>query len=282
LIFSSNLAHVSVPLALPETAPEITEARSLTTGLESCGLAAADTTAVLRELATGRSLDELSRQIATGSLLRRRSRTGREHLLNAIRKRYLNPPAPLPGPAALAAGLERITTPTAQSQLVLPYLLSADRAAHEIMVGRVLPRRAPGERITAKEIVEELDRVFARFGKRPWGQGVKVRWAQGVLSVLRDTGAVGRGAKREEYLAYAVRPEAFGFHLIGLYDSGLRGSALIDSPFWRMLLLNEEDARQAFRAVVERRWWRHRSVGGVEELFPASKSIGDWIANELG
>ena len=182
----------------------------------------------------------------------------------------------------LAAASRRTTTPTAQSQLLLPYLLSADRAAYEIIVGRVLPRRAPGERITTSEIVEELDRVFARFGKRPWGPRVKLRWSQGVLSVLRDVGAVGRGAKREVYLAYAVRPEAFGFHLRGLYDSGVRGAALIDSPFWRMLLLNEEDARQAFRAVVERGWWRHTNVGGVEELLPSSSSIEDWMANELG
>lgn len=275
-------ASVGLPLALSETAQEILEARSLTTGLESCGLAAADTTAVLKELAAGRSLDELSRQIAAGTLLRKRSRTGRQHVLTAIRKRYLNPTAPLPDTAVLAASLERITSVTAQSQLLLPYVLSADRAAYEIVVGRVLPRRTPGERIAVKEIVEELDRVFARFGKRAWGPSVKVRWAQGVLSVLRDAGAVGRGTSREAYIAYAVRPEAFGFHLRGLYDSGLRGSALIDSQFWRMLLLNEEAARQAFRTVVERGWWRHTNVGGVEELLPSSRSIEDWIANELG
>jgi hypothetical protein len=273
---------VGFPLALPQTTEEITEARSLTTGLESCGLAAADTTAVLKELAAGRSLDELSREIATGSLLRKRSRTGRQHLLTAIRKRYLKPMAPLPDTLVLAAGLERIKAPTAQGQLLLPYLLSADRAAYEVVVGRVLPRRAAGERITTTEIVDELDRVFARFGKGSWGPRVRLRWSQGILSVLRDVGAVGRGVTREVYLAYAVRPEAFGFHLRGLYDSGIRGSALIDSPFWQMLLLNEQDARQAVRVVVERGWWRHTNVGGVEEMLPSSRSIKDWIMNELG
>jgi hypothetical protein len=273
---------VSVPLALPETASEVPDTPSLTTGLESCGLAAGDTAAVLKELAAGRSLDELSRQIATGALLRKRSRTGREHLLTAIRKRYLNPSPPLPGRGVLARGLEQITTPTAQNQLLLPYLLSADRAAYEIVVGGGITHRTSGDRITTTQIVDELDRVFERFGRPQWGPRVKLRWSQGILSVLRDVGAVGRGAKRQAYLAYVVRPEAFAFHLRGLYDAGLRGSALIESPFWRMLLLNEADARQAVRAVVERGWWRHTNVGGVEELLPSSRSIEDWIVNELG
>jgi hypothetical protein len=193
---------VGFPLALPQTTEEITEARSLTTGLESCGLAAADTTAVLKELAAGRSLDELSREIATGSLLRKRSRTGRQHLLTAIRKRYLKPMAPLPDTLVLAAGLERIKAPTAQGQLLLPYLLSADRAAYEVVVGRVLPRRAAGERITTTEIVDELDRVFARFGKGSWGPRVRLRWSQGILSVLRDVGAVGRGVTSEGFVRF--------------------------------------------------------------------------------
>ncbi len=275
-------AAVNTSLLVSETDSHVPEARLLITGLESCGIAVGDTADVLSELVAGRSLEELSRSIATGALLNKRSRTGRQHVLAAIRKRYLNPSAPLPAPTVLAAGLRAIRTPMAQSQLLLPYVLSADRAAYEVIVGWVVPRRVPGDRITATGIVEELDRVFARYAKRPWGAGLRLRWAQAVLSVLRDVGAVGRGKQREKYLAYSVRSEAFGFHLKALYGSGLRGAPLIRSPFWRMLLLDEEEVRQSVRNVVERGWWRHTTVGGVEELLPASMPIEDMAAHDLG
>ena len=273
---------VNIPFPLFETEAHAPEARGLTTGLESCGIAAGDTAAVLGELASGRSLEELSRRIATGALLNKRSRTGRQHVLAAIRRRYLNPPAPLPGPTVLAAVLSAIRTSVAQNQLLLPYVLSSDLAAYEVVVGLVAPQRVPGDRITTTGVVEELDRVFARHGKQPWRAGLRLRWAQGVLSVLRDVGAVGRGKQREEYLAYSVRSEAFGFHLRALFDSGLRGAMLVRSPFWRMLLLNEEDVRHSVRGVVERRWWRNIIVGGVEELLPASPSIEEWVTHDLG
>jgi hypothetical protein len=267
---------------LSETEPVLPKAPLLTTGLESCGIAAGDTAAVLGELAAGLPLEELSRLIATGALLNKRSRTGRQHVLAAIRRRYLSAPTPLPTARVLAAALRAFRTPIAQSQLLLPYVLSADRTAYEIIVGWIVPRRVPGDRITTTEIVEELERVFARYAKRSWGAGLRLRWAQGVLSVLRDVGAVGRGKHREEFLAYSVRSEAFGFHLRALYDSGLRGAMLVRSPFWRMLLIDENEVRHSVRGVVERRWWRHTIVGGVEELLPASPSIEDWATHDLG
>lgn len=255
---------------------------ALTTGLESCGLAAADTSALLSRLASGDSYQDLARHIAAGTLLQKKSGKGRQHVLAALRRRYLNPPNPLGRPERLAAALRMITTPAARNQLLLPYLLAADRGAYEVIVEWVSARRMSGARITTNDIVAQLDHVFARHGKRPWAESLKRRWAQGVLSVLRDVGAVGQGRQREEFLPYSVRPEAFGFHLWSLHDSGLRGPALVRSPFWRLMLLSEDEAVQAVKAVAERGWWRYTTIGGVEELRPTARSLEDWLTNVLG
>lgn len=257
-------------------------ATALTTGLESCGLVAADTSALLSGLASGESYQDLARQIAAGTLLQKKSRKGRQHVLAALRRRYLNPPSPLARPESLAAGLRAITTPAARNQMLLPYLLAADRGAYEVIVEWVNGRRVPGARITTNDVVAQLDQVFARHGKRPWAESLKRRWAQGVLSVLRDVGAVGQGRQREKFLPYTVRPEVFGFHLWSVHSSGLRGPALVRSPFWRLMLLSEAEARQAVKAVAERGWWRYTTIGGVEELRPTARSLEDWLTNALG
>jgi hypothetical protein len=111
---------------------------------------------------------------------------------------------------------------------------------------------------------------------------LKLRWAQGILSVLRDIGAVGRGKEREKYLAYEVRPEVFGFHLWALYSAGLRGPELIRTKFWQLLLLKEEETRQAIRSVSELGWWRFTALSGVEEIRPTSESIDTWMKHGLG
>jgi hypothetical protein len=283
LIDYAHTVGTTMPVASrTEAEAHLPTAAALTTGLESCGLAAADTGILLSRLAAGESYAEVAHQIAAGMLLRKKSRKGRQHVLAALRRRYLNPPSPLARPERLAAGLCAITTPAARNQLLLPYLLSADRGVYEVIVEWASARRTPGARITTNEVVAQVDRVFARHGKRPWAESLKRRWAQGVLSVLRDVGAVGQGKQREEFLPYSVRPEAFGFHLWSLHDSGLRGPALARSPFWRLMLLSEDEARQAVKAVAERGWWRYTTIGGVEELRPTARSLEDWLTNALG
>jgi hypothetical protein len=271
-----------LPPAQQDTNSLTPDAKKLTTGLESCGLAAADTAALLMRLTAGDTYSDLARQIAEGTLLTKKSRRGRENVLAALRRRYLNPPAPLAPPARLAPGLRGISAPMARNQLLLPYLLAGDRGAYEVIVEWVIKRRIPGGRITSADVVARLDEIFARHDRRPWAASLKQRWAQGILSVLRDTGAVGRGRQREEFLAYSVRPEAFGFHIRGLYDSGLRGPVLVRSPFWRLMLLGEDEVRQAVKMVAERGWWRYTVIGGLEELRPTATSLEDWLKNALG
>jgi len=267
------------PSPSPTTPPTPAQ---LTTGLESCGLAAADTAAVLSRIAAGQSLKEVTRRIAEGTLLRKRSPKGRQHFTAALRRRYLAPKPPLAAPEVLAAALHEIAAPIARNQILMPYLLMSDRGACEVVTDWALANREAGARITTGDVTAQLDRVFAHHDKKAWSPSLRLRWAQGVLSVLRDVGAVGKGGKREQFLAYTLRAEAFAFHLWGLYDAGHRGSGLTTSPFWRLLFLREPEAREHIRAVVERRWWRFTSVGGIDQVLPVHASVQDWLTHGLG
>jgi hypothetical protein len=256
---------------------------ALVTGLESCGLATDDTEMILSRLAAGQTLEEIAHQISTGQILTKRTVHGRRHFLQAIKRRYLNAPSPLPGIQELATVLPALASQTAKNQVLLPYLLLSDRAAFEIVRSTILPCRQRGEsRLLKTHVIAALYTVFRRHGRKPWGNSLCIRWVEGLLSVLRDVGALGRGAERERLLPYAVRPEVFSFHLWGLYDSGLRGRSLHETPFWRLLLLDEREAQQLTAVVAARGWWRLTTLGAAEELLPVFHSIGDWASHELG
>jgi len=255
----------------------------LRTGLESCGLAADDTATFLSGFAAGQGLEELARQISVGQILTKRTAHGRRHFLAAMKCRYINAPSPLPRIAELAAILPSLTSQVAKNQILLPYLLLSDRAAFEIATLVVLPCQQHGETHLPKDnILAALYVAFRRHQRRPWGDYLCIRWVEGLLSVLRDVGALGRGAERERLLTYAVRPEVFSFHLWGLYESGLRGCALYGTPFWRLLLLNEREAYHLATVVAARGWWTFTTLGGVEEISPAFSSLRDWVFHELG
>jgi len=252
-------------------------------GLESCGLAAADTTLALGRLAAGADLRALGREIETGQLLTKRTAHGRRHILSAIRRRYVAAPLTLPTLPELATVLAAVSSSAAKNQMLLPYLLLSDRAAFELVDTLVLPRRLQGaDRLSKADVIAALEAVFRRHRRKAWSTYLCRRWSEGMLSVLREVGALGRGAEREQLLSYAVRPEAFCFHLWGLYGTGLRGRALADSPFWRLLLLDGEEARRLIAAVAERGWWKFTKLGAAEEVLPVYHSPIEWAAHELG
>lgn len=253
------------------------------TGLESCGLAADDTAIILGGLVAGLRLADLARQISTGQILTKRTAHGRRHFLTAIKRRYIEAPGLLPRIPELVAILPKLTSPVVRNQILLPYLLLSDRTAFEIITSLILACRQQGETHLAKDrVLAALYMLFRRHGRKPWGNSLCIRWVEGLLSVLRDVGALGRGAERERLLPYAVRPEVFSFHLWGLYDSGLRGRSLHESPFWRLLLLDEREAQQLTTVVAARGWWRLTTLGAAEELLPVFHSISDWVSHELG
>jgi hypothetical protein len=173
-------------------------------------------------------------------------------------------------------------TPVARAQLFLPYLLLSDRGAHDLVMTLVLPRLARGGPLAKAEVVAGLDGVFAQLDQRPWGAALRLRWARGLLSVLREVGALGRDAQREQLQRYAVRPEVFSVHLWGLFDHGLRGTALHASPFWQLLLLQPGEPRRLVGVAADRGWWKFTSVGGTDEVVPVHGSLPEWLTLGLG
>jgi hypothetical protein len=251
-------------------------------GLEACGLAAADVAAILGRYASGHDPKAVAADIGAGVLLSKRSAKGRQKILTAVRRRFLDVAAPLPAYCAVARALAQVKPSQARHQLLLPYLLISDRGLHDIVHDFIEPRRRSGARLAKAELMDAVRELSSRRGQKPWSDSTVKRWTEGALSVLRDIGAVGRGTDREAFLAYQVRPEAFAFHLWGLYEAGYRGPALLDPDFWRLLLLRRDDLRPTARSLAERGWWRFTSIAGVDELRPAHASLDEWIEHGLG
>lgn len=247
------------------------------TGLESCGLAAEDLAVLVAAMGQGRSLAELRREIAAGTLLTKKTSHGRRHILGALRRRFMEGPGDLAPVADVAAVLPKLRSPVARAQLMLPYLVASDRAVREVLTECVIPRRRTSGQLPTQAVVDTLLALFQRDGRTPWRSTVCTRWARGLLSVLREVGAQERGVRREALLPYSVRSEVFCFHLWGLYRAGRRGRDLLEPAFWALLLLPDApDIAAGLAAVIERGWWRSATVADIREIVPVQRSFEEW------
>ena len=250
--------------------------------LQKCGLLADTMALLLSELAAGFPLEEISRRLSEGSLLSLRSEDGRNNVLAALRVRLLCASRPLPGHVPLSAWLARTVSPLARNQVLLPYLLRGDTATFRLLTRLVLPIIHSGRPITVDEVIQDLSLLLAEERRKTWSPYLQRRWSRGVLSVLRDVGALTREGGREQLTGYDVRPEVLSFHLWGLWNDGYRGRDLFDPAFWKLLLLDEAAAREGVRRVAELRWWRISSIGGVDEVRPEYPTLEEWIEHGLG
>lgn len=167
--------------------------------------------------------------------------------------------------------------------MLLPYLLGSDRAAFEIVTSLVLPRLSRREPdLPAPLALSTLQDLFSRHDVPPWSDYLCRRWVQGLFSVLREVGALGRDSERERLLDYGVRAETFSFHLWGLYDQGIRGASIARSPLWRLLLLEESQVEDALGSVSQRGWWSVSRVAFEMRITPAFRSAADWVERALG
>lgn len=250
--------------------------------LQTCGLLADTMALLLAEVSAGTPLAEISRRVSEGSFLSLRSASGRKYVLAALRVRYLNAAPPLPSYKALSSFLEKVSSPLARNQVLLPYLLRGDTATYRVLTRLVFPLMHSGNAVPTSEVVRELGHLFVEERRKPWSPYLQRRWAQGAVSVLRDVGALTSDGGRESLSDYVVRPEVFSFHLWGLWAFGRRGRDVFDPAFWKLLLLDEAGAREGVRQVAERRWWKISSVGGIDEVHPTFPSLEEWIAHGLG
>lgn len=250
--------------------------------LQTCGLLSDTMARLLAEVSAGTPLAEISRRVSEGSFLSLRSASGRKYVLAALRVRYLNAAPPLPNFRTLSSFLEKVSSPIARNQVLLPYLLRGDTATYRVVTRLVLPLVRSGRALPTDDVVRELGQLFVEEHRKPWSPYLQRRWAQGAVSVLRDVGALTSDGGREALSDYVVRPEVFSFHLWGLWTFGRRGRDVFDPAFWKLLLLDAAGAREGVRQVAERRWWTISSVGGIDEVQPAFPSLEEWIEHGLG
>lgn len=226
----------------------------------SKGSLIAETHAVFRALAKGKSVAQVRTACLSGRMLRQSARETRHRIWEAIHWRFFawGPPAWVIDDLAHAAHGDA-TSPGFVGLVFLHYA-RRDRLTFDFVSERLwplLPRSAP--EVRRSDVLDFLA-DSSDTGTARWRESTRIKVAGNGLTALRDFGLLA-GVQRKTLQRPAV-PLNIPLHLCRLLDAeGLRGRSVLDAPDWRLLLWDTNDAARALGQLAQHGSLRFERTG---------------------
>jgi hypothetical protein len=98
-----------------------------------------------------------------------------------------------------------------------------------------------------------------------WSPATRQRLIGSYLSTIRDFGLV-KGVQQKEFYKLYIPREAFVYALYHQKDRGIEGKAVIQSPDWRLFLLDEEDVIFHLEDAANGGFVHFRRAGDIYDL----------------
>lgn len=216
----------------------------------------------------GENLERFRRQNLLGKTSRKRA----EDVLRIFRQRYLDDPAK----ARVLAGLTQGgLSDLALDRIYYFHAAQADRLLHDV-VTELLARPGRPADVTALEVqrfIQELTRDPSS-GRQPWSADTSLRIAQGLLATLRDFGVL-TGAVQKRLAAMHLPVEAFAYIAFLLSRREGRAVGLVQSPEWRLFLLQPAAVERLFIEAQGRHLLTYHAAGNIVRVdFPTDPNQG--------
>ena len=123
--------------------------------------------------------------------------------------------------------------------------------------------------VSVSEIVNHLDR-WVEEGKTtsPWSEHTKSRVAQGLLSTLRDFGLL-QGVVNKNIAPIFIPLDSFAYIAFLIHQDTKSGNMLIQTPEWKLFLLNTEDVERLFIKAHQEGFLEYYAAGNIIRIeFP--------------
>ncbi len=150
----------------------------------------------------------------------------------------------------------------------------------DFLVGWLFPRWAEGaNRFRAEELHVFLREVGERGGvtENAWSEPTLKRVAAGLLTMATDFGLL-RGSVVREFASYHLSERSFLYLLYALRDTEPNPRRLVESPEWRMVLMEPADVERELLRLHQFRKLHYDVAGSLAQLSLPCESALDYAA----
>ena len=222
--------------------------------------------AVLRELDAGKTVEHVRQAVVDEDLLDGGTRKSRETVWKEIYRRYMSGRSDAHS-ATLARMVTRSTDPLTQNLVLFYEYCQVDALLYDLTAQCTYTLYHDARTTIGKlEVNEWLTQQEAAHPElAQWSPQVRGRLLNGYLATIRDFGLVTGNRQKTFYKFYMPR-EAFVYALYQQKDRGIAGKALIESPDWRLFLLNPQDVLFMLQDAAQGGFIHFRHAGDIYDL----------------
>ena len=226
-----------------------------------------ETKLVLQYLATGQSIDDVRGMVVEQNLLSKQSPHTRQAVWDAIRLRL----AGMGDDHRIRRVARVVTSPqlTVQAQnLILFYeLCRSQPLLADLTADCLYPLYAKGRSVIDKtDVITWLSfTAEAHTEIATWSPQTREKIASNYLSLVRDFGLL-NGVQQKHFTQVYIPLPAFAYMLYDLHEQGLGTKDIIDSPAFRMLLIDHDDLMLLFADAARSNYVTFRRTGTIYDL----------------
>ena len=237
-----------------------------------------DTKTLLSHWHVAASVDENLNRLRRENVFGKASRSRVEDMLAIFRQRYLSEASVT---KALVTLVRKRFSGPALERLLYFHSARADRLLHDAVTEILVPMQ---ERGLLDISVPDFQRTLAKWvreGKTTghWSESTIIRIAQGLLSTLRDFGAL-EGAVNKRIAPAYVPIESFAYIVFYLKQHQPSGAKLIELPDWKLFFLTRDGVERFLFEAHQRDLLEYHVAGSVTRLTFPAKTLEEY-ANVL-
>lgn len=249
--------------------------------LQRTGVFISETQQALRAFGEHGSFSRLREEVFRENLLRKTSSHTLAGLIRAFYQRFVVPHPPLP-PGVLVGKAMRSGLPEAvKKQILFPYYIVSDALVHDIYLYLVLPRLRGQATLTREEVIAYLEAQVAshpELGK--WAPYTRLRWARGMLALLRAFNLLER-APGIKLLPLYLHRETFAFFWLWLRQEGFAVQEATALELWDLLQAKER-LDDLLGQGQRQGWWYYQRSADFVEFTPRFATVEEWLEDAVG
>lgn len=229
------------------------------------------------------SYEKLREKVIKENILAKMSSQTTIGMLRAFRQRFFKTLALLPPVDLLAKAINSALPEIAQKQILFPYYLLSDSLVENVYRNLVLTRLDEGILTFSRDdVVDYLEHLsFEHPELKGWARYTRMRWARGMLSLLRNFDLLEKAPSTRLIKLY-LRRETFAFYWLWLRQNNYSVKEATEHELWSLLQVSTPRIKELLFEGQKEGWWNYLESGQISEFNPVYASVEEWLQHVVG